>query len=401
MTDLAQNLLQAHLTNNHLSLFATRLLDWLIADLNSSEEPAPEFTESRAKALLRAANVVDDPTRHSFIKLMESNPTAVRVALYTLLKESGIAENDEVGALTAVTGQTAPPAEQPHIQWSALAVAAFAWQNGYPLYQLDPASPPDPYTPAGQLITRAGHFMRQQVQRTATERDKLGRLVAYSETAVSNQFPNLNEMSQQDPIAPVPPYYRPPIPVTYPEFVNESIEIEADDAVDPVLNVEPANEPPAPPPSPRLTITEEDLPQPQRMPPLRIDQNQVPPTPRRVTGTRPQNEFGRAIRRKYRSRGAMTTTKLRLIVQEYADGPGIYGVQVHVKCRGVRSFVAGTTNRDGRFLCEIPVPRNGALTYEAEVIWPRDFGGDTERKSVTLHADRTEFTLPFYQRFNP
>jgi hypothetical protein len=114
--------------------------------------------------------------------------------------------------------------------------------------------------------------------------------------------------------------------------------------------------------------------------------------------TRPQDEFGRAVQQRYRSRGPMTTTKLRITVQEYTDGPGLYGVQVRVKCQGIRSYVAGTTNRDGKFLCELPVPRDAALTYDAEVTWPRDIGGDAEKKSVTLNADRTEFTLPFYRR---
>ena len=102
--------------------------------LNSSEDAAtPDFTESRAKALLRAANVVDDPTRHTFMKLIESNLTAVRLALYDLLKESGLAENDEVAALAAVSGQSTPAAEEEPIVWSALAVAAYAWKDGYPL----------------------------------------------------------------------------------------------------------------------------------------------------------------------------------------------------------------------------------------------------------------------------
>jgi hypothetical protein len=94
----------------------------------------------------------------------------------------------------------------------------------------------------------------------------------------------------------------------------------------------------------------------------------------------------------------MTTTRLRITVQEYTDGPGLYGVQVRVKCQGIRSYVAGTTNRDGKFLCELPVPRHAGLTYDAEITWPRDIGGDVEHKSITLNADRTEFTLPFYRR---
>ena len=38
------------LDNNHLAAFAVHLADWLIADLNQSEEPVPDFTESRAKS---------------------------------------------------------------------------------------------------------------------------------------------------------------------------------------------------------------------------------------------------------------------------------------------------------------------------------------------------------------
>ena len=41
------------------------------------------------------------------------------------------------------------------------------------------------------------------------------------------------------------------------------------------------------------------------------------------------------------------------------------------------------------------------LTYDVQVTWPRDVGGDVERKSITLNADRTIFTLPFYRQINP
>jgi hypothetical protein len=401
MADLAQQLIQAHLNDDHLSIFANRLTDWLLADLNTSDEPVPDFTESRAKALLRAADVVDDPTRHSFAKLMENNVTAVRIALYDLLQESELAENEEVAALTAVAG-AAEPGDKP-INWSALAIAAYAWKDDYPLYQLDPASPPGTYTPAGQIISRAGYFMRQQVQRTATERDKLGKKVAYDGTAVAPGTPSLEQLPQQQQIAPTPPHFRPPIPVRYPEVSRDTVEISPDEAADRTLNIESIPEPPAPTRGPQIKITEHDLPdenQPQRMPPIRIDRGQVPPAPRPVVRTRPQNEFGQAVQRRYRSRGPMTTTKLRITVQEYMDGPGVYGIQVRVKCQGIRSYVAGTTNRDGKFLCELPVPRNAGLTYDAEVTWPRDLGGDVERKSITLNADRTEFTLPFYRRLN-
>jgi hypothetical protein len=34
------------------------------------------------------------------------------------------------------------------------------------------------------------------------------------------------------------------------------------------------------------------------------------------------------------------------------------------------------------------------------VTWPRDLGGEIERKSVTLNVDRTEFKLPFFRRLS-
>ncbi|MCB9444863.1 MAG: hypothetical protein H6669_11560 [Ardenticatenaceae bacterium] len=97
----------------------------------------------------------------------------------------------------------------------------------------------------------------------------------------------------------------------------------------------------------------------------------------------------------------MKTTKLRVVVQEYPDGPGLYGLQVRVMCKGINSHVAGTTGRDGRFLCELPVRAQSGLTYDVDITWPADFGGATERKSITLNADRTQFELPFHLRHNP
>jgi len=79
------------------------------------------------------------------------------------------------------------------------------------------------------------------------------------------------------------------------------------------------------------------------------------------------------------------------------DGPGLYGVQVRVRCKGINAYVAGATNREGIFLCELPVRAQSGLTYDVDVTWPRDFDGEVERKSITLNADRTQFTLPFYR----
>lgn len=403
MPDQARQLLQSHLDNTHLAVFADRLTAWLVADLNQSEEKVPDFTESRAKALLRATDLIDDPTLHSFARLVEK-PTAARVALYDLLKNSSLASENEVQALAATAGQAPPPAET-SISWMALAVAAFAWKSGYPLYQLDPASPPQVYSPAGQLLKRAAYFMRQQVQRSATERDKIGRQLAYSAESAATGEPQQPEQ----PVAPLPPHYRSPVPVRYPEVARDTIHIDEEEAPDSTLEVPPEEpETPAVSRGDPITITDEDLEETQRpttMPPIRIDAGEVRPQPPRSrvvtsgTGT-PQPRPSLRPNRGHR-RGNMTTTKLRIVVQEHPDGPGYYGVQVRINSRSAKTHVAGTTNQDGKLLCELPVPVNAGLTYNIEVTWPRDVGGDVERKSITLNADRTEFTIPFYRRHNP
>ncbi len=76
------------------------------------------------------------------------------------------------------------------------------------------------------------------------------------------------------------------------------------------------------------------------------------------------------------------------------DTKGIEGVH---RFRGIRRYVAGTTNKDGEFICELPVTTNTGLTYDVDVTWPREYGSEVERKSITLNADRTHFTLPFYR----
>jgi len=82
------------------------------------------------------------------------------------------------------------------------------------------------------------------------------------------------------------------------------------------------------------------------------------------------------------------------------DGPGLYGIQVQVHCQGIKAHVAGTTNREGVFLCQLPVRVRSGLTYDVDITWPRDLGGEVERKSVTLNVDRTEFKLPFFRRLS-
>jgi hypothetical protein len=398
MHTAALELIQLIPDTEHSTFLSERLLVWLVTDLNKSDEAVPDFTESRARALLRASDLLDDPTRHSFERLMEQE-TGVRIALYDLLKDSELAESDEVVALVATTAASDLSQTPEAVEWLSLAVAAFAWKSGYPLYQLDPATPPDAYSPAGQVLKRAAAFIRRQVQRSATERDKMGKKLTYSAEAAARGSATLNDLEADGVQAPLPPHYRSPIPVNYPEMSSETLQVEAEsnNVQSEVTRGDP------------IKITTEDLtpaePLPSHRDPIRItaDQTQTPqPAPTQVVtpnaAIAPGPSFADSVRRKFaRSREAMKITKLRVKVQEHPDGPGLYGLQVRVTCKGIKSHVAGTTTREGNFVCELPVPEHSGLTYDVDVTWPRDMNGEIERKSITLNADRTEFELPFYR----
>ncbi len=413
MQDTAVTLIQRQPDMAHLATFATRLLDWLVADLNEadptrSREPVAAFTESRAKALLRAADLVDDPTRQDFEQLMTKD-SAVRIALADLLSDSELADDDEVKALaatSAVSGETTSAT----VSWQPLAIAAYAWKRQYPLYQLDPAAPPDAHSPAGQVLKRAAYWMRQQVQRSATERDKLSRKLAFSAEAHTDSAQTLESMPDAPPIAPVPPHFRPPIPVRYPEVARDTLEVAPDEPALPTPTVERGTP---------ISITLDDLDsgsaegnanQPVRQPQITITSDQVQPRSRpqptanvstSATTSVSGSSFSDSIRRTFgRNRPPMKSTKLHVVVQEYPDGPGLYGLQVKVWCKGIKSYVAGTTNRDGKFVCELPVPQDAGLTYDIDVTWPREMNSEVERKSMTLNADRTQFTLPFYRQIS-
>ncbi len=407
MHETAQKQIQAFSGKPQLVAFAGRLLEWLNRDLNPDGEP---LTESRARALLMAANVLDEPTRHSFTQAMESEQ-GMRLALYGLLKESGLAEKEDVAVLAAASVGSSGAATPPTPAWLALALAAYAWRADFLLNLLDPASPPDPFSPAGQVLKRAAHFVRQEIQRSATERDKLGRKLAYTTGAT----PSLNALQPDAPIAPLPPYYRMPIPERYPEF-NPEIEVSpteleqpstlspgaplsiTDDDLSP--GTAPASSTPATQSPLRIEISHDEPPaqpasqRPAPRPPAARSSNVVMPNATAAANT---SGASSAARRAGRGRHAMKSTKLHIVVQERPDGPGLYGLQVRVSSRGIRRYVAGTTNKDGEFICELPVQIDAGLTYDVDVTWPRDFGGEVERKSITLNADRTHFTLPFYR----
>lgn len=409
MRDLALKMVQSFGDDAHLALFAQRLLGFLVTDLNEGAGASP-FTQSRAKALLRVAAVVDDPTLHDFERLVVS-PAGTRIALFTLLDSAKLSGNDEIQALAAVSTQSPISEPQSPIEWLALAVAAFAWQKEYPLYQLDPASPPATHSPAGQILKRAGYFMRQQVQRGATERDKLAKKLAFRPG--QQHTPTLATMPQEQPVAPVPPHFRMPIPVNYPEVANETLQVDTLDVPRDTPTMTPSN--PSPVRGQPIVITEADLPSEPtlvRQPAISISTAEVQapapprplppsgvilPAPSRAVNSQSRPGLTMGFRNAFRAE-EMKTTKLRVIVQQYPDGPGVYGLQIKVSCKGIRSFVAGTTSREGHFVAELPVRMSEGLTYDVDVTWPRDAGGETERKSITLNADRTQFTLPFYRR---
>ncbi len=412
MTEQAHRLLSPLRDAVQLHRFAAGLAEWLVIDLMRDRptgetlavrQPAGgDFPESRARALLRAVEVLDEPTRHAFERLIAS-PDAVRLALFDLLVDSGLAAVPEVVAAGAgaAAGDEAPDS----VPWLTLIVAAAAWKRQYPLFNLDPAAPPASQSPAGQLLREAAQFVRRQVQRSATERDRLLRQLA---RPAGDDAPSLDELTEGTPIAPVPPHFRSPVPVRYPEYARDPIAVDEDELT------------PTSPPVTRgdpLVITESDIaaaePEPPTLqPPVTISRDQVapppPPSPLPSSGVILPGSAGgspvqarpsmlMALRERFGGQQEMKATRLRVVVQQKPDGPGLYGLQVRVSCPGIRSTVAGTTDRQGRFLAELPVPVDSGLTYDVDVTWPRDYGGDVERKSISLHADRTEFTLPFYR----
>ncbi|MDJ0754711.1 MAG: hypothetical protein QNJ45_14400 [Ardenticatenaceae bacterium] len=335
-----------------------------------------DLSQTGARAILRAAGLLDDALLGDFQRVM-STETGLRLALYDLLTH-----------YHPHLGQVEPRQPTQGIPWELLLLSLFADKNGYDLTQFDVHSPPAAYTPAGMALQATIQYMRTQTQRSATERDRLARQLAYSG---ESSVPSLDQLSSTGgQVAPAPPHYRTPIPVQYPEY-NQEINISTDEAVGESNHTVPLQR------GAEIKITPEDLPaappppQPRPQPPRPAPRRQPTPQPP------PQSSFARSIRQLFRNE-QLKTTRLRIVVQDYPDGPGIYGLQVTVSSKSIKSYVAGTTDRQGRFLCELPVRLTSGLTYDIDVSWPEDLGGRIERKSITINADRTEFTLPFYRR---
>ena len=117
---------------------------------------------------------------------------------------------------------------------------------------------------------------------------------------------------------------------------------------------------------------------PQTMPPIKISRDSVTPLSEKVTAqaSNAWREIGapavNSVANKMRDLLATeetTTTLLRVNVLDRPEGKGIIGVQVTVTCKGLRSHVAGITDRDGRFACELPVREASGLTYDVMVSW--------------------------------
>lgn len=402
MQNSAAKIVRRLRSKENLITFSNHLKNWLIAhDVDDPESQKSGITNTRAKAVMRAMDVIDDPVLNDFIQLL-SLETAIRCALYDLLDDTKLGEEEGVIALSSM------PAEEglTSIPWYALIVSANAWKSNYPVVNLDPTHPPQSYSPAGQLLKRSGQFIRKQVQRSPTERDKL----AMSLSIPLDEAATLDQLDASgEHIAPLPPHYRTPIPVRYPEMTRDTLQLANEDIeqVQEVTRGDP------------LVITEEEVgpnptqaETPERQAPIRITRDQVapetssPPSPlpnsavivpsqTQADQTRPS--FTAAVRQMF-GQEELASTKLRVIVQQYPDGPGLYGLQVRVTCKGIKSHVAGTTDREGKFICELPVRIHSGLTYDIDVTWPREEGGDVERKSITLNADRTHFVIPFYRK---
>ncbi|HSH03926.1 MAG TPA: hypothetical protein VLL52_15530 [Anaerolineae bacterium] len=334
-------------------------------------DTSPRLTISRARALLNTHDLLDEPTWHRFQNGL-SQPVFIRLALYDLF--------DIAPPPATLTPSSTHLAAD---QWLPLILTAHAQLKQYPVDQLDPASPPQLHTPAGQILQRTAHFLRQQINRTATERDKLARRARYLGPP-SSPPPSPTTTT----ISPTP-QTRPLIPVRYPEY-NPEIRLDEDEPTPPPITL-----------GTPITITKEELPPAQR----RATPN---PSPSSSSSTTPSftippavkeagQQFTTAVRALFQ-RQPLGTTRLRVIAQESPNGPGYEGLQVQINCQNIKSHVAGVTDAHGRFTCDLPVPENGrGLTYDITLTWPRHTEPQRERKSITLNADNPEFTLPFYR----
>ncbi|MEM9773624.1 MAG: carboxypeptidase-like regulatory domain-containing protein [Chloroflexota bacterium] len=349
---------------------------------------------SKIRSVLLASNLLDDGILREFNQAV-GRENGLRLALADLFERFEAPANDLLLSPSDAV-----------CEWLVLVTAACAEQKGYDIENLDPSSPPAPHSPAGLMLAQVADFFKAQTRRTATERDRLAKKLAFDNSALS-------ETSQESSADPAPaaadPDVRVPAPVTYFEH-NPPIKLTVEDIDqqhDPVTTLPPVSlDLTAHPPTPEPESEPAAPAQPQTMPAIKITRESLKPLSQRVTEQ--ANQAWRDVGAPAIGRVAdkvrdiltpeeTTSTMLRVQVLDQPQGAGIVGVQVTVTCKGIRSHVAGITDRDGSFICELPVRESSGLTYDVTVSWPREMGSDREKKSITLSPDRGEFELPFFR----
>ncbi len=370
--------------------------------------------ESRARALLLMTSALDEVTVRDFQRIMETH-TAQRVAVAELLEAVKIEESFSSFTLhpSSFNG------------WFAPAITIFAHKVGFHVEDLDPSSPPSSFSPAGQVVHQTAAWVRGQVTRQATERDKLARRLAWKDEGGRMR----DERGVGQPVG------RPSIPVRYFEH-NDPIEIDRNE---PIID-EPPVVPSAPivPPMPSTPSLPAGV---RRGEPLRLDRNEILPEEQiRIVGEsvqvpRPQAPPSRTERATRWVRETVTTenahrlvdaaanqidnvvetvrsnrtssgqptarVRLKVTVMDYPNGHPLPALQVSIRYQGSRREVAGATDSNGEFIVSLPTKEGPGLMYEVTVQWPREFGGKKEMKRVTVHAERAMFELPFYSRLIP
>jgi hypothetical protein len=405
----AMDLVRALRHEQRLIDFSARLLELLISENRTLDDLTEPLVEADVRALFQAVDLIDSETAARFYEIVEGE-AARRVALFELLELGALSEEPQVRQI-AFRASADDRLTSGQIPWLSLVLACVSWRTGYMLRHMDPQLLPGPDSPAGRTLREAARFVHRQVERSPVDLRGIDRQL----DRPPERAPTLDELSPaQEAHAPLPPHYRPPVPERYVEMADETITIKADELPDRPTSS--AEEP--------LRISPEELggaanddrdvsPEVRAVAPLQLVRQQLaepraaPPSPIPGTGVIMPNStqqsrpsFSVALRQMF-GREELANVRLRISVELHPDGPGIFGCQVRITSKGIRSELAGTSDRQGMFVCELPVRVHSGLTYDVDVTWPRELGGDTERKSVTLSTERTGFALPFYRRLNP
>ncbi|MGH2537337.1 MAG: hypothetical protein ACRDHL_08095, partial [Candidatus Promineifilaceae bacterium] len=297
--------------DGRLAAFVRALNAWLQGQAGGA---GPGLTEARAERLILAAGGLE-PVALDKLRQGEANPAQLWLALRDLLAETGL---DADPALSGSAGRE--PAErlasdQP-LPLLALTLAAFGHTVGYPAAYLDPAALPVAGSPAELVLRRAAAFWRRQLARSLAETQSLVRqLEAVPAAAVS-----LDGLAPPEtPVAPLPPHFRPPVAVRYPEMARETLQLTAEETQAPpagrvVLTAADVEAEPG-----AIALNPADLPAPPPLPPVAPPALAPPPAPAPPP---------RLPSRRIPNRGPLRPVRLRVVVQRHPDGPGLVGVQV-------------------------------------------------------------------------